>query len=82
MDLCHVLLDRPWQDGCRTVHDGYKNTFTFHKDNVKVVFDPTCENLLTKPNHKGCVSCLFLAQFMEYAIETVKVYVVVGKEVS
>lgn len=33
MDVCPVLLGKPWQYD----HDGYKNTFTFYKDNAKVV---------------------------------------------
>lgn len=37
MDACHLLLGRPWQYDRRTIHDGYKNTYTFIKDGFKVV---------------------------------------------
>jgi len=41
MDTWHLLLGRPWQYDRRTLHDGYKNTYTFVKDGVKVVLGPS-----------------------------------------
>lgn len=41
MDACHLLLGRPWQYDRRVIHDGYKNTYSFVKDGVKVVLGPT-----------------------------------------
>ncbi|GKB11401.1 putative reverse transcriptase domain-containing protein [Tanacetum coccineum] len=37
MDACHVLLGRPWQFDRKTKHDGFKNTYTFEKDNTTIV---------------------------------------------
>lgn len=37
MDACHLLLGRPWQYDRRTLHDGYRNTYTFVKDGVKII---------------------------------------------
>ena len=45
MDACHLLLGRPWQYDRRTHHDGYKNTYTFVKDGVKVILGPSKMNI-------------------------------------
>lgn len=40
MDASHVLLGRPWQYDRRTIHDGYKNTYSFVKDDKKITLAP------------------------------------------
>ena len=45
MDACHLLLGRPWQYDRRTQHDGFKNTYTFVKDGVKVILGPSKMNI-------------------------------------
>jgi hypothetical protein len=32
MDVCHVLLGRPWQYDMNVIHDGRKNTYTLQKN--------------------------------------------------
>ena len=32
MDICHVLLGRPWQFDINVSHDGRKNTYTLEKN--------------------------------------------------
>ena len=32
MDVCHVLLGRPWQFDRNVIHDGRKNTHTLEKN--------------------------------------------------
>jgi hypothetical protein len=32
MDVCHILLGRPWQFDINFIHDGRKNTYTFEKN--------------------------------------------------
>ena len=32
MDVCHLLLGRPWQYDINVVHDGRKNTYTLEKN--------------------------------------------------
>jgi hypothetical protein len=32
MDVCHVLLGRPWKYGINVIHDGRKNTYTLEKN--------------------------------------------------
>lgn len=34
MDVCHILLGRPWQYDRGAIHDGKKNTYKFHKDGI------------------------------------------------
>ncbi|XP_022891902.1 uncharacterized protein LOC111406756 [Olea europaea var. sylvestris] len=41
MDACHLLLGRPWQYDRKVLHDGFKNTYSFVKDGVKIVLGPT-----------------------------------------
>ncbi|GJS56056.1 putative reverse transcriptase domain-containing protein [Tanacetum coccineum] len=41
MDACHLLLGRPWQYDRKTVHDGYKNTYTFYKDGLRIILAPS-----------------------------------------
>ena len=35
MDVCHILLGRPWQYDRKVVHDGRKNTYSLEKDGKK-----------------------------------------------
>ena len=34
LDVCHILLGRPWQYDRATVHDGKRNTYKFFKDGM------------------------------------------------
>ena len=34
MDVCHILLGRPWQYDRNVVHDGRMNTYTLEKDGI------------------------------------------------
>ena len=57
MDVCHLLLGRPWQYDRKGMHDGGKNTYTFWNDGTKVILFPLkdegkIENTLSK---KGIV---------------------------
>ena len=40
MDVCHLLLGRPWQYGRKVIYDGFKSNYTFHKDGHKIVLAP------------------------------------------
>lgn len=35
MDVCHILLGRPWKFDRKVVHDGRMNTYTLEKDGKK-----------------------------------------------
>ena len=40
MDVCHLLLRRPWKYDRKVIYDGFKNTYTFHKDGHKIILAP------------------------------------------
>jgi hypothetical protein len=40
MDVCHVLLGRPWKYDRKAIHDGRKNTYTLEKNGHKHVLLP------------------------------------------
>lgn len=40
MSASHLLLGRPWQYDRRAVHDGFINTYSFTKDEKKIVLAP------------------------------------------
>lgn len=40
MDVCHLLLGRPWQYDRRAKHDGFRNTYSFKKDGVNITLAP------------------------------------------
>ncbi|GJS88715.1 RNA-directed DNA polymerase [Tanacetum coccineum] len=40
MDACYILLGRPWLYDHRVKHDGYRNTYTFKKDGVRITLAP------------------------------------------
>eukprot|EP00253_Pinus_taeda_P008228 PITA_08228 len=43
MDVCHILLGRPWQCDRRVTHDGKTNCYKFTKDGVKHTLVPIKE---------------------------------------
>lgn len=40
MDLCHILLGKPWQYDRKVVHDGKTNYYKFVKDGIKHMLVP------------------------------------------
>ena len=50
MNICHVLLGRPWQCDCRVVHDCVKNVFTIEKGGRKFSLIPLQNEELGKRN--------------------------------
>ena len=49
MDICHMLLGRPWQFNRHAIHDGCANNYTLTKDGVKHKLKPLLET-----NKKVC----------------------------
>ena len=43
MDICNILLGRPWQFDRHVVHDGHANTYTLTKDGLKHKLKPLHE---------------------------------------
>lgn len=48
MDVCHILLGRPWQYDRKVVHDGKTNCYKFVKDGVKHTLVPMKEEATTE----------------------------------
>jgi hypothetical protein len=44
MDVCHVLLGRPWQYDRNVIHDGIRNTYTLEKNGRTHMLLPIEEN--------------------------------------
>ena len=45
MDVCHVLLGRPWQHNTQTLHKGRENTYEFHWMGKKVALLPLTKKM-------------------------------------
>ena len=43
MDICHILLGRPWQYDKKMVHDALTNCYKFVKDGIKHTLVPIKE---------------------------------------
>jgi len=43
MDVCHILLGRPWQYDRKVTHDGVMNCYKFEKDEIKHTLVPIRE---------------------------------------
>ena len=53
MDVCHILLGRPWHYERAAMHDGNKKTYKFSKDGVNHTLLPQEEDDTSKePNSK------------------------------
>eukprot|EP00253_Pinus_taeda_P003741 PITA_03741 len=52
MDVCHILLGRPWQYDWKVVHDGKTNFYKFVKDGIKHTLVPIKEEETTKTSGK------------------------------
>jgi hypothetical protein len=53
MDACHFLLRRPWQYDRNAQHDGWKNTYSFLVDNVKLTLLPNTRDVPKPPKEVG-----------------------------
>lgn len=50
MDVCHILLGRPWQFDRSVIHDGKKNTYKFQKDGINHTLVPLQEEGTAESN--------------------------------
>ena len=54
MEVCHILLGRPWKYDIGSIHDEKKNTFKFHKDGIDHTLVPMKEEgTSTNPEPKA-----------------------------
>ena len=50
MNACHLLLRRPWQYDRKTIHYGFKNTYSFELNGVKITLVPLRMIHVPKPS--------------------------------
>ena len=80
MDVCHILLGRPWQYDREVIHDGRKNTYSFKMGKVEIVLLP-CKEELTRASPQGeGNNFLTLSEFVKESEESGIVYMLVSKE--
>ena len=77
MDACHLLLSRPWQYDRQTIHDGYKNTYTFVKDGIKITLGLMKVENVSKPSHGEEDNFLSLSGFKREMQAVDQVYALV-----
>jgi hypothetical protein len=53
MDLCHILLGRPWDFDRNVIHDGRKNTYTLEKKGRTKILFPIEEKKEKKESNTG-----------------------------
>ncbi|GKE88486.1 hypothetical protein Tco_1565961 [Tanacetum coccineum] len=79
MDVCHLLLGRPWESDRNTTHNGRANTYSFLFDGVKITLMPNKpKELVNKPTG----TLLTLSQFQDELDMGGDVFVLIGKEVA
>ncbi|BFG40765.1 hypothetical protein CerSpe_270390 [Prunus speciosa] len=80
MDVCHILLERPWQYDKEVIHDGHENTYAFKMGKVEIVLLPCNEELSrASPQGEGN-NFLTLSEFVKKSEESGIVYMLVSKE--
>ncbi|XP_059066264.1 uncharacterized protein LOC131857595 [Cryptomeria japonica] len=81
MDVCHILLGRPWQYDREVQHDGKKNAFVIKKGGVSYTLTPLKEH--ESEIHEGpSVMAVKEKEFMKNLEEEECGYVIVGKPIS
>ncbi|GJZ52252.1 reverse transcriptase domain-containing protein [Tanacetum coccineum] len=82
MDAAHLLLGRPWQYDRRVIHDGYKNTYSFITNGVRVVLTPLKPKTLLPCVKEKDVSFISGACIEKQMFESQMGYVLVVMEES
>lgn len=81
MDVCHILLGRPWQYDREAQHDGKNNVFVIKKEGMSYTLTPLKED--ESVVHKGpSVMVVKEKEFMKNLEEEECGYAIVGKPIS
>ena len=75
MDVCHILLGRPWQFDRGAMYDGKSNAVTFEKDGIRHILHPLKDE---KPE-KEKVLLIGGKEFLHQLNDTEESFVVIGK---
>jgi len=79
MDVCHILLGRPWRYDQKVVHDGKTNCYKFVKDGIKHTLAPIKEEETTETSRKK-VLVMGGKQFLKQIEDSEVNYAVVRRE--
>lgn len=77
MDACYLLLGRSWQYDSKVQHDGFKNTYFFIKDGVKVILDLSKLGLIFKPFKKRKTLLITYTKMKRFVNDVSLVYTLV-----
>ncbi|XP_031378282.1 uncharacterized protein LOC116193680 [Punica granatum] len=77
MDACHLLLGRPWLYDRRVIYDGFKNTYSFVKEGVKIILAPCRMEDKSKTVTGEGNSYLSKSQFLQVMDRSSKAYALV-----
>ncbi|XP_057813771.2 uncharacterized protein LOC131027702 [Cryptomeria japonica] len=81
MDVCHILLGRPWQYDREAQHNGKKNVFVIKKGRISYTLTPLKED--ESAVHEGpSVMVVTKKEFMKNLKEEECGYTIVGKPIS
>ena len=78
MDVCHVILGRPWQYDRKVVHEGRRNNYIFEKDGMKHVLLPLEEGSIVE-QHATKVVMLTSKKYLQQLEEDELSYAVMCK---
>lgn len=80
MDVCHILLGRPWQYDRHTIHDGRKNTYTFKMGKTEIVLLPSKDEPTAKSSQEEGSKCLTMSKFMKESEECGVMFILLAKD--
>eukprot|EP00253_Pinus_taeda_P017754 PITA_17754 len=79
MDVCHILLGRPWQYDRKVTHDGVLNCYKFEKDGVRHTLVPIREEKEGAEVNETKVLLMSRKQFLKQVENSEMNYAVVRK---
>ena len=79
MDVCHILLGRPWQYDRKVTHDGVMNCYKFEKDGVRHTLVPIREEKETTEANETKALLMSGKQFLKQVENSEISYDVVKK---
>jgi hypothetical protein len=82
MDACHLLLGRLWQFDRKVHHDGFKNTYSFEQNGVKINLGHSRMEMKSKPALKDSNFILSKSEFTKIFEESQIAFALLVKEVK
>ena len=84
MDVCHLLLGRPWQYDRAVQHDGRTNSYSFMFEGVKIILVPKKRQQEESKSEEieELKTLLTLKEFVEEVKESPEVFLLIGHEAS